>query len=70
MMLMFRKKKVKISKMLAKIMHRVESDLNIPFNAFADINSMVIDIADEVGGISMVKCVSDYLDKMRKEGEE
>lgn len=69
-MLMFRKKKVKISKMLAKIMHRVESDLNIPFNAFSDINSMVIDIADEVGGISMLKRVSDYLDEMRKGGVE
>ena len=70
MMLMFRKKKVKISKMLAKIMHRVESDLNIPFNAFGDISSMIIDIADEVGGISMMKCVSDYLDEIRKGGVE
>ena len=67
---MFRKKKLKISRMLAKIMHRVETDLDIPFNVFGDISCMIIDIADEVGGISMLNCVSDYLDKMRKGGDE
>lgn len=70
MMLMFKKKKLKISKMLAKIIHRVSTDLSIPFKAFNDINAEIIDIADEVGGISMVRCVSDYLEKMRTGGGE
>ena len=67
-MLMSRKKKIKIAKMLAKIIHRVEADLDVPFKAFSDINGMAIDIADEVGGMSMLKYTADYLDEMRKGG--
>ena len=70
MMLMSRKKKIKIAKMLARILHRIETDLDIPVDAFMDINHIAIDIADEVGGISMQKCIVDYLDEMRKGGAE
>ena len=65
-MLMSRKKKLKIAKMLARIIHRIETDLDIPVDAFMDINHIAIDIADEVGGISMLNCIVDYLDENNK----
>lgn len=65
---MTKKKKLKIAKILARIIHRAEADLDVPFKAFSDINGMAIDIADEVGGISMMKYTVDYLDEMRKGG--
>lgn len=67
-MLMFRKKKVKIAKMLAKIIHRIETDPDIPVHAFMYINHIAVDIAEEVGGTSMLNCVVDYLDEIRKGG--
>lgn len=70
MMLMSRKKKLKIAKMLARIIHRIETDLDIPVDAFMDINHIAIDIADEVGGISMLNYIVDYLDEIRKGGVE
>lgn len=67
-MLMFHKKRLRIAKMLARAMYRLESNLEIPQETFTDINEILIDIADEVGGISLLSYVGDCLDKIRKGG--
>ena len=69
-MLMSRKKKLKIAKMLAKIIHGIETDSDIPVYAFMYINRIVVSIAEEVGGTSMLNCVVDSLDEIRKGGAE
>ena len=69
-MLMLRKKKLKIARMLATLLYTGETDLDIPYGAFENISRTTVDIAYEVGGLSMVSCVADCLDEMRKGGEE
>lgn len=61
-----RKKKLKISKMLAAIIHIVENEPNITHESFGKLVSNSFDVAFEVGSFSLMTTTMKLVEELRK----
>lgn len=63
---MFRKRKLKISKMLAAVIYIIENDTNINNENFDKLIGNLWDISCEIGGLSMMSDTMRCLEEIRK----
>ena len=69
-MLMTKKRKLKISKLLAATIFIVENEKNITPESFDKIVSNLFDISYEVGGFPIMGCTMRYVKELRKGAKE